>query len=117
MPLCRDSREVLGECLHLVLAHLLVVAPALLLSLHTAVRHRDFLRYNDHDLISKVCRYSDYSTRYYSTDHVLELVDVPAALDGVVLALLPQVGHALRLVNILALLLVHGVAPDTNCIL
>ena len=49
-----------------------------------------------------------------STDHVLELVDVPAALDGVVLTLLSQVGHALGLVNILALLLVHGVTPDTN---
>ena len=54
MLLCRDSREVLGECLHLILAHLLVVAPALLLRLHAAVGHRDLLRYNEHDLISSV---------------------------------------------------------------
>ena len=54
MLLCRDSREVLSEGLHLVLAHLLVVAPALLLRLHAAVRHRDLLRYNEHDLISSV---------------------------------------------------------------
>ena len=99
-------REGLVEILHFWLAYLLVVWPALLLSFNLAIVYLEFLK--DDNLNRQHCGVDSRALTH--TYHIPENILVAAALGEDVGTLGPVGCLALGLVDILALLLPHGVA-------